>query len=181
MTEKSLAFILGPIALGLGFTLGMTHSSPEIGPNKVIYIIPEEQGTERVIGYNVWPKDYSGAYWKWAYSLEDAIRFAKEHPEATEILVTEPRKHLWVPIKELKIEQTIPVETKLRSSPQTISETLEILDKAIKDESEAISFYMDAYERTSEPIEVARLFRELALEEQKHRERLAEAKRLVKL
>jgi rubrerythrin len=67
------------------------------------------------------------------------------------------------------------------SNPQTISETLEILDKAIKDENEAISFYMDAYERTSEPIEVARLFRELALEEQKHRERLAEGKRLVRL
>lgn len=56
----------------------------------------------------------------------------------------------------------------------------EILDKAIKDESEAISFYTDAYGRVSEPIEVARLFRELALEEHKHRERLQEVKKLYK-
>jgi hypothetical protein len=57
---------------------------------------------------------------------------------------------------------------------------LEILDKAIKDESEAISFYTDAYSKVSEPLEVARLLRELALEEQKHRERLEEAKRLIR-
>jgi rubrerythrin len=68
---------------------------------------------------------------------------------------------------------------KRRLTQEGPSQVIDLLDKAIKDEREAISFYNDAYSRISEPYEVARLFRELALEEQEHLKRLQEAKRYV--
>jgi len=73
---------------------------------KVVYVVPEMQGTEKVIGYIVWPKGYKWAYYKWAYSEEEAIKWAEQYG-AEEVLITEPRKHMWISIKDLKVERRI--------------------------------------------------------------------------